>query len=236
MNYKDYSYLFIVTYGRSGSTLMQSLLNSLDSVQIRGENYNALFHLHQTIRDVSKTKKLSRKRRISNPDEPWYGAGALQPLLYRNTLLNAFVSHVLRPEEGKTVLGFKEIRHSPKIMTDFQFTAYMDFLLETFPGAKIVFNTRNAEDVAKSGWFAQQDPEKTTATIRACDARFARYDASSDQTILMHYDDYVTDRSKIAELFAFLGYDYDAEVVAAIFSKPLEHAKEPPGPINPSPS
>lgn len=236
MNYKDYSYLFIVTYGRSGSTLMQSLLNSLDGVQIRGENYNALFHLHQTIRTVNKTKRLSRNRRISNPDEPWYGAGDLQPLLYRNTLLNAFVSHVLRPDDGKTVLGFKEIRHAPTSMTNFQFTTYMDFLLESFPDAKIVFNTRNVEDVAKSGWFARQDPKKTKAKIRACDDRFARYDASSDRTILMHYDDYVADHSKIAELFAFLGYDYDAAAVASIFSKPLEHAKGLPGPANPGPS
>ncbi len=39
-------YLFIVTYGRSGSTLLQGILNSIPGYLIRGENRAALFHLY----------------------------------------------------------------------------------------------------------------------------------------------------------------------------------------------
>lgn len=38
-------YVFIITYGRSGSTLTQNLLNSLPGYCIRGENSNLLYFL-----------------------------------------------------------------------------------------------------------------------------------------------------------------------------------------------
>lgn len=223
MVFQSYSYIFLVTYGRSGSTLLQSLLNSLDGIQIRGENYSAPYHLGQAIQMVNETKARSRQRLVQNPDEPWYGAGQVRPLMFRNALLEAFVTHVLRPDEGVKQLGFKEIRHMPTVMNRVQFTNYMDFLLDNFPDAKIVFNTRNSDSVAKSGWFAKLDPQTTKDQIRECDDRFACYNASSDRTILMHYDDYVADHSLIKQLFAFVGHDYDAEMVDAIFAKPLEH-------------
>lgn len=40
-------YLFVVTYGRSGSTLVQGLLNSIPGYLIRGENRGVLYRLYQ---------------------------------------------------------------------------------------------------------------------------------------------------------------------------------------------
>lgn len=226
MTFQDYSYIFIVTYGRSGSTLLQSLLNSLDGVQIRGENDNALLHLFRAIESVKRARTFGGDRQRTEPDEPWYGSAEMRPVGFRNTLLNSFVRNVLRPDEGKTVLGFKEIRYSPAVLWEAHFVSYMNFLLTTFPDAKIIFNTRNVEDVARSSWNAEQDPEFVKAQTRACDERFARYDATSERTMLMHYDDYVADRSKIAGMFEFLGHSYDADTVETVFSKPLRHARK----------
>ncbi len=230
MTFQDYSYIFVITYARSGSTLLQSLLNTLDGVQIRGENNNALFHLYQSFSGIREARKFGLYGRESEPDEPWYGVGDLRPIKYRNALLNAFVNHVLRPMDGKSVLGFKEIRHVQFYMNDEQFSGYMRFLLNTFPNAKIIFNTRNAEDVAKSAWHARTDPSKIKALVANCDERFSSFDAKSKRTILMRYDDYVADHSRIAELFSFLGHPYDAATVEAVFAKPLSHAKLMPPP------
>ncbi len=223
MAFKEYEYIFVVTYGRSGSTLLQSLLNSLDGTLIRGENYNALFHLYQAFQTINETKILGRKRKTQNPDEPWFGAEAMQPFMFRHALLDAFVTHVLRPEDDTKRLGFKEIRYMPNVMGPAQFKAYMDFLLESFPNARIVFNTRNASDVAKSGWFADLNTQMVEERITKCNQRFNDYNTSSDRTILMHYDDYVADHSQIERLFTFVGHDYSSDTVEAIFSKPLNH-------------
>ena len=42
----DLGYVFVMTYGRSGSTLVQGLLNAIPGYLIRGENAAALNHLH----------------------------------------------------------------------------------------------------------------------------------------------------------------------------------------------
>lgn len=225
MTYEDYRYIFIVTYARSGSTLMQSLVNALDGVQIRGENNNALYHLYRAISGIESARKLGHGGRESQPDEPWYGAGELRPVIFRKTLLDSFLKNVLRPDEGMSVLGVKEIRHTPHFMADHHFFEYMDFLLAAFPDARIIFNTRAANNVAKSGWLAKENPEATKTWVMRCDQRFQKYNEQSDQTILMHYDDYVADHSKIAELYDFLGTRFDPERVCAIFDKPLRHAK-----------
>lgn len=40
-----FNHILIITYGRSGSTLLMSLLNTVDGVLIAGENYNVCLHL-----------------------------------------------------------------------------------------------------------------------------------------------------------------------------------------------
>lgn len=39
-----FNHILIITYGRSGSTLLMSLLNTVDGVLIAGENYNLCLH------------------------------------------------------------------------------------------------------------------------------------------------------------------------------------------------
>jgi hypothetical protein len=43
---------FVVTYGRSGSTLLQGLLNSIPRYCIRGENYNAMFYMFRAYQQL----------------------------------------------------------------------------------------------------------------------------------------------------------------------------------------
>ena len=47
---RRYNFVFIFTYGRSGSTLLMGLLNSLPHYCIRGENNNLLHRLYPVLR------------------------------------------------------------------------------------------------------------------------------------------------------------------------------------------
>ena len=51
----NYQHVLIITYGRSGSTLLQGLLNSIDGCIVRGENYDACKGLFRTYQAVSYT-------------------------------------------------------------------------------------------------------------------------------------------------------------------------------------
>ena len=47
----------IITYGRSGSTLLQSLLNSIDGVHISGENGGIINQLYYTYKKIKNYKE-----------------------------------------------------------------------------------------------------------------------------------------------------------------------------------
>ncbi|PQO21824.1 hypothetical protein C2I36_16295 [Rhodobacteraceae bacterium WD3A24] len=132
-------FVFIVTYGRSGSTLLQSLLNSAPGVMLRGENGNALFHVFRAWKVLEDTAFRGRTSFQSDPDRPWFGAADVAPAKFRDAALRAFVSDVLAPPASARVSGFKEIRYGKDSMNDTEFSGYMEFLLEQFPMARIVF-------------------------------------------------------------------------------------------------
>ena len=223
----DLRYVFVVTYARSGSTLLQSLLNACPGVQIRGENSNALYHLYQAAQSLHETRKHGRHPQTKAEDQPWFGAFKTRPKMFEAALMGNFVRNVLAPDDGITVTGFKEIRYNRMFVPKADFAPYMDFLLAQFPQSKLVFNTRSAGDVARSAFLAQQKPEQVMSWVADADASFASYDAGSDRTILMRYDDYTRDHSHIHRMFAFLGLTCSAAAVEQVFAKPLTHAKTP---------
>lgn len=221
----DLRFVFVVTYARSGSTLLQSLLNTCPGVQVRGENTNTLFHLFKAVRAVEATRIFGRHPQTKAPDEPWFGSFAVRPKLFETAMITNFVRNVLAPDPGTQVTGFKEIRYNRTYIRKPDFAPYMDFLLTVFPHAKVVFNTRRATDVANSAFLADEKPENVVAWVTDADDNFASYDAGSDRTILMRYEDYTKDHTLVHNMLDFLDLDWNPDMVERVFAKPLTHAK-----------
>ena len=70
MNFES---ILIITYGRSGSTLLQGVLNAIDGVLIRGENMNMCFHMFKTYQAILTSKSKSER----SPQSPFFGAKLL---------------------------------------------------------------------------------------------------------------------------------------------------------------
>ena len=216
-------FVFVVTYGRSGSTILNNVLNAIPGYLIRGENHGALFRLFQAGDSVRKTHDRYAVSEIrKGVESPFYGASRLAPDLWEDALAASFVSDVLRPAEDTRVAGFKEIRHTPNFMTDDEFRRYVDHLLAAFPGARVIFNTREVEEVTRSGWWADMPAAKVARLIDRTAARFHAYhEARPKRTILMHYNDYARDPSAFAPLFRFLGEPFDQASVADVMKRPV---------------
>ena len=219
-------YVFVVTYARSGSTLLQSLLNSCPGVQIRGENSNTLYHLYQAIEGVEVTRKFGLHPQTKAADEPWFGAFQVRPRAFEANLLSAFVRNVLVPDAGIAVTGFKEIRYNHHFIPKARFAPYIEFLLTRFPAAKVVFNSRRAEDVARSAFLANQNQKNIADWVSASDSDFAEFAKGSDRAIHMRYDDWAADHGLIHGMLDFLGLKWTAETVEQVFAKPLTHGKD----------
>jgi hypothetical protein len=203
MPQRDLDHLFVVTYGRSGSTLLMGVLNTVPGYLIRGENRNALHHLfrfHSTMAAGSRPK-------LSRPTGPFFGIAGFPAQKSIRQIRRLATDTVLRPEEDTRVTGFKEIRWYHADLEE-----YVAWLQEVFPGARFLVNTRNHEDVLKSKWWAEgEDKSEHLADIERRILTLA--ESLGDAAYRVHYDDYVADPGVLRGLFEWLGEPFDEATV-----------------------
>jgi hypothetical protein len=212
-------YVFIVTYGRSGSTLLQAVLNSIQGYCIRGENNLAILPLYRSTQRLLKAKQDYRVKPIP-ANHPWYGLDKIDLDHYTRSLVDAFVTNVLMPPADCRVCGFKEIRYYAVE----EFVELMDFFRAVFTDCRIVFNTRDALSVSRSRWNARIDQAAVIESVRHMDSVFAHYRAKHpEQTYSVAYDEYVEDPRKLEGLFDFLCEVFDPAVVGRILAEKLTH-------------
>ena len=217
-------FVFVVTYGRSGSTLIQNLLNALPGYCIRGEHENVSLLLAQAWELIEKSHEMSWRRKDggeTTPRDPWYGAEDVEPDAFGQVLAAGFLREVLRPEPGTIVSGFKEIRCHIKPNL---FMLNLEFLRRFFPGAQFIFNTRDHDAVVQSGWWRSRDPVAVRAELNRAEELFTLFIKTyPDQCHAVHYDQYVADPSVFEGVFKFLDEPYDPALVAQIMAQKLDH-------------
>lgn len=188
--------IFIVTYGRSGSTLLQNLLMTIEGATIRGEDHRG-------------------------PEHPWHGADQMRPVKFGASLVDAFVENVLAPPTDALWFGFKEIRYNA--LGD-DFPMVMDFMHHHFKNAWFIFNTRNADDVTRSGWWKDWDRDDVVRLVEGMDARFADYAAQyPDRAFLVNHADFCDDPLGLEPVFDWLGEPIDPLKTAAVLARRLEY-------------
>lgn len=231
------AHVFIVTYGRSGSTLTQSLLNTLPGYQIRGENGNLAWFLARAVDLVQRHEMFAGRRRdaalpagqrdaylaplIGQPHDPWAGAENVDPDALRRGLMEVFSREVLRPGPDCRVSGFKEIRFHED--PDF-FATYLNILRDSFAGTRFLFQTRNLEAVVRSGWWAQQPREQVVAQLRRAEELFADYAAAQPEACFtIRHERYREGADYVAEILDFLGEQMDRPAIEAALARSLSH-------------
>ncbi len=215
---RDLGYLFMVTYGRSGSTLLQGVLNSIPGYLVRGENRQAMRHLwafHQTAVRERDRRRRRLQRRGPLPDKPpsadaHFGIEQFPEQRSLAGIRRLALETLLRPERGTRVVGFKEIRWAEEDVAD-----YVAWLQSVFPGARFIVNTRNLDDVARSKWWAE-DPH-ARAKLHEVESRLlGLHESLGEAAFHVRYDDYADDASRLRPLFAWLGEQYDEQRLRAV--------------------
>jgi len=215
-----FKFVFIVTYGRSGSTLVQNILNSIDGYLIRGENNNVLFDLYKSYQKVVFAKQRFGQEFLEK-ESPWYGADLLGPEKYGRKMIHLFVNEILNPTDDYKVLGFKEIRYfeHPK-----EFDNFLNFMRHFFYPAAFIFNKRDPNEVKNSGWWKQQEPDKVVKLISEYDLMMDNYAKKfPDNTYIVKYNEYTKNPESLRGLYEFLGEKFDLNKIKKVLSKKLTH-------------
>ncbi|SMO50432.1 sulfotransferase [Paracoccus laeviglucosivorans] len=204
----NFDHAFIMTYGRSGSTLLQGLLNTIPDAEIRGENGNALFVLFLAVRALRQSQAHSAPS--TEPTHPWYGASLIDYDSYEAGLISQFKANVMPPSQGRSLTGFKEIRY--QTMNSNDLGKFLGFVRKHFPRTAFIINTRDLDEVVASNARAKHQVSETH--IRAADENFRHYaQENPDHAYHVHYDDYIADPSLLDGLFEFLGAPLDQAAV-----------------------
>lgn len=243
MNFES---ILIVTYPRSGSTLLQGILNTVDGVLIRGENFNFCFHLFNAYRSILKTNAHSGKL----VQDPYFGAEILDEQhllsemskLTRNMLLAdhkvnkiRMVSQRLKKRFYKKenypadlpCYGFKEVRY---MQTMNEFPEYLAFLEKIFPKPCFVINTRDKNAVIESsinaGYYLPHNKEKIFNKLQDIEAVFFDFlQTHKHHAFHISYEDIMGKTDRFSELFSFIGAPYNEQKIDKVLS--LRHSYKP---------
>lgn len=216
-------YLFVVTYGRSGSTALANLLNAIDGYCIRGENLGVIGHLSAAAK-AAQDALAQHGQDQPGVEHPWYGAGRIDPAGFEQALVTALIEKVLIPPENTRVAGFKEIRYDPDRMTDEAFDNTIAFLLTAFGDARIIFNTRDWRQVARSGMWARRPARKVRKIVETCNERFRRAHARyPDRTFVIDHSQFDGNPDGFAPLLDWLGEAPDWDRVRQVSERRLVH-------------
>jgi len=147
--------VLICATGRSGSTTLQRIINTIPNSNICGENYGSIssllefhyrLHVASQKRIPGKYQPLSYEELIKTNCKPaWYNSYKMNEMedCIRQTIIKMF-----KKDENNVLWGFKEIRY------DHDQIKLLKYFKMLFPQTKIIIQIReNINKQRNSGWF-----------------------------------------------------------------------------------
>lgn len=227
--------VFLITQGRSGSTLLLRLINTIEGYNICGENLGAIGELYGFYKAILETKIKAPKNEDSSLKsysellaEPprskkysgfeWYNVFQVEKI---QSQLRELIFEMFNPNSEFEVWGFKEIRFGGK-NKQYKYNRFqeeLDFIKFLFPQAKFIFNTRKIEEIVKSGWW-NKDPEAAANTLQKQADFFKRYSSENpDFTYSVTYHDIVNNTEILQGMYDFLGESFDLEKYKSVLER-----------------
>jgi len=216
---RAFRYVFVVTYGRSGSTLVQGLLNALPRTLVRGENNLYVLHLFRAMASVEEFRSLHLRHNPRASHSAFYGLHAIKPRSFVQMTRTLVTGHLLgsvRPS-SVDVLGFKEVLWHHVLPPETE--SFFDFLDSAFPGCLYVLNEREHDRVVGSGFWQAQDEESVIQAIeRVEDIQVFLRRTRPERTLDLRYELLTSDDKAVSDpqfraLAEFVHGSCDAELL-----------------------
>lgn len=181
-------YVFIVTGGRSGSTLIQGLLNAMPRTLVRGENN---FYLLPMFR--AQGRVFNYKRRFGKDahgvKSAHYGVHNFDLTAYTTMTRDWTVRSLLGEVDPRNVdrIGFKEVSWNA-IRPD-ETAAFFNWFESVFPNARYVLNRRDPGVAIHSGHYRSMSEQAAAAAFRRVfDVQDFLHDTRPERTFFTEFE------------------------------------------------
>ncbi|MGH3506762.1 MAG: sulfotransferase [Nocardioidaceae bacterium] len=194
-------YVFVVTYGRSGSTLTQGLLNTMPGALVRGENDFYILHLYRAWAGVRRFRRqYAAGAAKQGAKSAFYGLDEIKP----DDFVDSARELVLKELHGSSersdleLLGFKEVlwhRIRPK-----ETGSFFEFFERIFPDALYVLHRRDLGQVSTSGFWRRQDPSEVDRSLhRVEEIQEYLQETRPERTVETQYERYISSDPDVVE-------------------------------------
>lgn len=224
-------YVIILSYPRSGSTVVQSLLNTVDGYCIRGEYMGAVTSLTDFI-DTIRLSATDVKQVVGgdthSPSSPLFGISEIKELEVIDGLRKFYTNTILKPPPLTQVVGWKENFISPISNGEKYANTMLSVLTELFPNAKYVINIRNPEDVSKSAVW-KQSPSGREDVERCRNWLIGVHESQylgSGSSLLLDHDEWNGNPDLICKQLNSFGIEVTPDESQRILSEQLTHLKD----------
>jgi hypothetical protein len=217
-------YVFVVTYGRSGSTLTQGMLNTLPRTLVRGENNLYLLPMFRAYAGLKNFKRKYGGPGSVKAASAFYGLGEVDLDGFASSVRDLTQRQLLGAVAPADIdrLGFKEVlwhRIKPK-----EWTRFFDFMDLAFGEPRYVLNRRDVAMASTSGFWRKEAPGEAQRQIgRTLELQDHLRETRPGRCFDTQFEDMVSEDREVAgdllrRLAEFVTGSCDDALLAALFA------------------
>ena len=220
----DDNIVLICATGRSGSTTMQRLLNTIPHSNISGENYGAINSLLEFYRRIKTTtteyvpghlRPASFDDIVSKNVKPaWYNSYNYNQIIQ---MIKMMIINMFKNKAETNMWGFKEIRYDSGNIN------YIKDFKELFPQTKVIIQIReNMESQSKSGWF--KDDKNAIKFLTKTNKELVNFALANKEWCYLTSFERMFDRNNLKNLFSFIesGENYDENKITEVLNNNIK--------------
>jgi hypothetical protein len=217
--------VLICATGRSGSTTMQRIINSVPNSNICGENFGAINSLLEFYKRIKTTtfdyvpghlRPASYEDIVSKDVKPsWYNSYNFQQTV---SMIKILIASLFKNKEATNIWGFKEIRYDNGAIK------YLKEFKELFPQTKVIIQVRgNIAAQSQSSWLKKD--KNAIQYLNALNNEFYNFYNQNKEWCYFTTFEKMFDMENIKKIFEFIDCSqyYDQSKIKQILDNNIKY-------------
>lgn len=226
------NFLIPISYPRSGSTVIQRVLNTADNIFISGEKLGLINSMYSFVNNMKYMKKDLPKIfdyiDVNDDRNPAFNANNINIDGLIFDLIETIKNRIISPPKEKNTIGWKENFISPYELGEDKATEMLMFVSSVFPNCKFILNIRNPKDTANSTvWKLKEKSYEEIDQWRNWLIKLHKNKIlGENNTCLVDHDEWSINNDAIINSFINFNIPINVQKSKLILKEELTHLKE----------